>query len=77
MRETLDRLQHIQDAIIKIMKYTKRGRRRFDKEEGIQNSIIYYLQIMSIHYLYLIGIHYLYLIKIHSLQLMSIHFPQT
>lgn len=47
MTDTLDRLQHIHDAIIKIMKYTKRGRRRFDREEGIQNSIIYHLQIMG------------------------------
>jgi len=47
MTETFDRLQHIHEAIAKIMKYTKRGRRRFDREEATQNSIIYYLQIMG------------------------------
>jgi uncharacterized protein with HEPN domain len=36
-----DRLQHIYDAITKIAKYAKRGRRRFDREESTQNSIIY------------------------------------
>ena len=33
MTNTLDRLQHIQDAISKILKYTERGRKRFDREE--------------------------------------------
>ena len=47
MTDTFDRLQHIHDAIIKIRKYTKRGRSRFDREEGTQNSIIYYLQIIG------------------------------
>jgi uncharacterized protein with HEPN domain len=47
MTETLDRLEHIYEAITKIMKYTKRGRKRFDREEATQNSIIYYLQIMG------------------------------
>jgi uncharacterized protein with HEPN domain len=36
-----------QIAITKINKYIKRGRRRFDREEETQNSIIYYLQIMG------------------------------
>jgi uncharacterized protein with HEPN domain len=45
--DTADRLQHIHDAIIKIVKYAKRGRRRFDREESTQNSIIYYLQIIG------------------------------
>jgi uncharacterized protein with HEPN domain len=40
MTDTLDRIQHIQEAIIKIIKYTKR-------EEETQNSIIYYLQILG------------------------------
>jgi uncharacterized protein with HEPN domain len=47
MTNTLDRLQHIQDAISRILKYTKRGRKRFDREEETQNSIIYYLQIVG------------------------------
>ncbi len=47
MTDTFDRLSHIHDAILKIAKYVKRGKRRFDKEEGIQNSVIYYLQIVG------------------------------
>lgn len=47
MTEPLERIQHIQMAITKIQKYTKRGRRRFDREEETQNSIIYYLQIIG------------------------------
>lgn len=47
MTDALDRLGHIREAITKIIKYTKRGRRRFDREEATQNSIIYYLQIIG------------------------------
>lgn len=47
MTDTFDRLSHIHDAILKIAKYVKRGKRRFDKEEGTQNSVIYYLQIIG------------------------------
>jgi uncharacterized protein with HEPN domain len=47
MTDTLDRVQHIQEAIVKIMKYTKRGRSQFDREEETLNSIIYYLQILG------------------------------
>lgn len=47
MTEAIDRIRHIQTAIGKITKYTRRGRRRFDREEAIQNSIIYYLQIIG------------------------------
>ena len=47
MTDPLERIQHIQTAITKINKYTKRGRRRFDREEETQNSIIYYLQIIG------------------------------
>jgi uncharacterized protein with HEPN domain len=47
MSDTIDRLRHIQEAISKIIKYTKRGHRRFNNEESIQNSIIYYLQIIG------------------------------
>ncbi len=38
MTDALERIQHIQTAIAKISKYTKRGRRRFDREEETQNS---------------------------------------
>lgn len=47
MTDTLDRLRHIEESIIKIINYTKKGRRRFDREEATQNSIIYYLQIIG------------------------------
>jgi uncharacterized protein with HEPN domain len=47
MTDTLERVQHIQEAIIKIMNYSKRGRSKFDSEEETQNSIIYYLQILG------------------------------
>jgi hypothetical protein len=38
MIDSHERIQHIQAAITKINKYTKRGRRRFDREEETQNS---------------------------------------
>ena len=47
MTDALERVQHIQEAISKIMQYTKSGRSKFDKEEETQNSIIYYLQILG------------------------------
>jgi uncharacterized protein with HEPN domain len=47
MTDTLERVQHIQEAIIKIMNYSKRGRSKFYSEEETQNSIIYYLQILG------------------------------
>ncbi len=47
MTDALDRVQHIQEAIIKIIKYTQSGRSKFDREEETQNSIIYYLQILG------------------------------
>ena len=47
MTDALERIRHIQTAITKINKYTKRGRRRFDREEETQNSIVYYLQIIG------------------------------
>jgi hypothetical protein len=34
MRNPSEQLRRIQDAIIKIMQFAKKGRRRFDKEEG-------------------------------------------
>lgn len=47
MTDSLDRIHHIHEAISKIIFYTKRGRRKFDREEQTQNSIIYYLQIVG------------------------------
>ena len=47
MSDILDRLSHIRDAIAKIDRYAQRGRQRFDTEEEIQNSVIYYLQIIG------------------------------
>jgi uncharacterized protein with HEPN domain len=47
MTASLDRIRHIHEAISKIIFYTKRGRRKFDREEQTQNSIIYYLQIVG------------------------------
>ncbi len=47
MRDPFAQLQRIQDALVKIAAYAKKGRRRFDKEEEIQISLIHYLQIIS------------------------------
>ena len=47
MTDALDRIQHIHEAVTKIIKYTKRGRHKFDREKETQNSIIYYLQIVG------------------------------
>jgi len=47
MRDPIEQLRRIQNAIIKITDYTKKGRRKFDTEEEIQLSVIYYLQTIS------------------------------
>lgn len=47
MTDTFDRLNHIHEAIMKIMQLTKKGKRRFDREEEIRLSIIYYIQIIG------------------------------
>jgi uncharacterized protein with HEPN domain len=47
MTDILDRIRHIHEAITKIVKYAKKGRSKFDREEETQNSIIYYLQIIG------------------------------
>lgn len=47
MRNTTEQLHRIQNAIIKITEYANKGRRKFDTEEEIQLSVIYYLQIIS------------------------------
>ncbi len=47
MTDTSDRLKHIYDAILKIKLYVKKGRSKFDHEEEIRLSIIYYIQIVG------------------------------
>ena len=41
MRDPLEQLHRIQDALTKIAEYVKRGRRRFEKNEEIQISLIH------------------------------------
>ncbi len=47
MRDPTEQLYRIQNAIIKITEYAKKGRQRFEAEEEVQLSIIYYLQTIS------------------------------
>jgi uncharacterized protein with HEPN domain len=47
MRNVTEQLQRIQYAIGKIEEYARKGRKRFDEEEEIQLSIVYYLQTIS------------------------------
>jgi predicted nucleotidyltransferase/uncharacterized protein with HEPN domain len=47
MRDLTEQLRRIQNAILKITEYAKKGRQRFDAEEEIQLSVIYYLQTIS------------------------------
>lgn len=47
MRNPIEQLRRIQDAITKIEEYNKRGRLRFDNEEEIRLSVIHYLQIIG------------------------------
>jgi predicted nucleotidyltransferase/uncharacterized protein with HEPN domain len=47
MRDPAEQLHRIQNAIIKITECAKKGRRKFDTQEEIQLSVIYYLQTIS------------------------------
>lgn len=47
MRDPLEQLRRMRQAITKITQYAQKGRQRFDKEEEIQLSIIHYLQIIG------------------------------
>lgn len=47
MRDTSQRLQDIQDAILAIFKYTKYGRQAYDESELIQTWIIRHLEIIG------------------------------
>ena len=47
MRDTTERLRDIQEAIIRIFKYTGAGRKAFDENELIQTWIIHHLEIIG------------------------------
>lgn len=47
MTDTFDRLNHIREAIMKIMQYIRKGRDKFDQEEETQLVIIHYLMIIG------------------------------
>ncbi len=47
MRSNRERLMDIQDALVKIEKYSRRGRQVFDEDELIQIWIVYHLQIIG------------------------------
>lgn len=47
MRDPVEQLRRIQNALLKIAASIKKGRQTFENEEEIRLSIIYYLQIIS------------------------------
>jgi uncharacterized protein len=47
MRDPTEQLYRIQNALMKISEYAKKGRQKFDLVEEVQLSIIYYLQTIS------------------------------
>ena len=47
MRDTYERLQDIQEAVTKIMKYTAQGRQLFDQNELIQTWVVHHLEIIG------------------------------
>ena len=47
MREDRDRLQDILDAIKKIDRYAKRGRRLFEEDELVHTWMIHHIQIIG------------------------------
>ena len=47
MRDTYERLQDIQEAIIRIMKYTAQGRDAFDNDELVQTWVVHHLEIIG------------------------------
>jgi len=47
MRDPIEQLRRIQNALVKIADYVNKGRRTFNEEEEIRLSIIYYLQTIS------------------------------
>ncbi len=47
MRDPYEQLIRVKEAISKISIYVAKGRRKFDREETVRLSIIYYLQMIS------------------------------
>lgn len=47
MRDTTERLQDIQEAIARIVKYTSQGRSAFDESELVQTWVIHHLEIIG------------------------------
>ena len=47
MRETVERLRDIHEAIVRIEKYTQLGRTFFDQDELIQTWVIHHLEIIG------------------------------
>lgn len=48
MRDPVEQLRRIQNALVKIAGYVNKGRHKFDEEEDIRLSTIYYLQTISV-----------------------------
>jgi uncharacterized protein with HEPN domain len=47
MRDTSERLRDIQEAIIRITKYTDQGRQLFDQNELVRTWVIHHLEIIG------------------------------
>jgi len=47
MREINERLRDIHEAIVRIEKYTQRGRTLFDQDELVQTWVIHHLEIIG------------------------------
>lgn len=47
MRDTIERLRDIQEAIIRITKYSVLGRQKFEEDELVQIWIIHHLEIIG------------------------------
>lgn len=47
MRDSIKRLHDIQDAITRIMKYSEKGRDRYDSDELVQTWVIHNLYIIG------------------------------
>ena len=47
MRETVERLRDIHEAIMRIEKYTQAGRTPFDQDELVQTWVIHHLEIIG------------------------------
>jgi uncharacterized protein with HEPN domain len=47
MREIVERLRDIHEAIVRIEKYTRLGRTSFDQDELVQTWVIHHLEIIG------------------------------